>query len=111
MGAVREHLSARLAEYDVVIAEKEAEAERLAAELRAAGERAASVAVFADAKAVDTVIRLEGYLTRQLGLTLDLLDQLRGNRTGGGRGGLTGLFRELAGGSPPLVVGSKEFVS
>jgi hypothetical protein len=105
VGVVREYLVARAAEYDGPIAEKEAEAEALAAELRGARERAASAAVFADAKAVDTVIRMEGHLTRQLGLTIDLLDQLRGDRSSGDRAGLTGLFRELAGGSRPLIVG------
>jgi hypothetical protein len=110
VGVVREHLLARAAEYDGPIAEKEAEVESLATEMRAARERAASAAVYADPKAVDTVIRLEGHLTRQLGLTLDLLDRLQSGRSGD-RADFTGLFRELAGGSPPPVVGSNGFVS
>jgi hypothetical protein len=107
--AVREHFKLRAIEYDTVIAEKRTEADRLAAELRAARERAVAAAIYA-AKAVDTVLRVEGHLTRQLALTLDLLDRLRGDRSGGDRAGFTGLLRELTGGAP-LVVGSNGFVS
>lgn len=102
--AVRERLIAKAGEYDGPIAEQEAGAERAVSELRVARDRAAAAAVYADAKAVDTVIRLEAHLTRQLGLTLDLLDRLRGGRSDGDRAGFTGLLRELTGGAS-LAVG------
>jgi hypothetical protein len=108
---VREHFKLRAIEYDTVIAEKRAEADRLAAELRAARELAVAAAIYADEKAVDTVIRLEAHLTRQLGLMLDLLDRLRGDRSGADRAGFSGLLSELTGGSKSLVVGSNGFVS
>ena len=54
---------------------------------RAERERAAAAAVYADGDAVDRVMRVESHLTRQLGLTLDLLDRLRGEAGGAGRVG------------------------
>jgi hypothetical protein len=108
--AVRKHFEAKEAEYTRVLAEKQTEAERLATELRAARERAAAAATYADTKGVDVVIRLEAHLSRQLRVTLDLLDRLRGDRSGGDRAGFTGLLRELTGGEP-LVVNSNGFVS
>lgn len=110
VAAVRKCLAERAAEYDGPIAEKEAEADALASELRSARERAAAVAAYGDEKAVETAIRLEGHLTRQLGQALDLLDRLRGDRSGGDRAELTGLFRGPAGGAP-LVVSANGLVS
>ena len=76
----------RAAERGARVAQLEAEAEAAAGELRAARERAAAAAVYADGDAVDRVMRVESHLTRQLGLTLDLLARLRGEACSGAAG-------------------------
>ncbi len=95
-GAVRGYLAGRVAEYDRLVAEMEGEADALATGLRAARNGAAAAAAYGDPKVVDAVVRLEGHLTRQLGLALDLLDRLRGGREGDGEPGLADLLRGLA---------------
>ena len=108
---LRERLAARAEEYDQPIAEMTAETERVAAGMRTARERAAATAVYADGEAVDRVMRMEGHLTRQLRLTLDELDRLRGEVADGADGGFGVLVREVLAGAPrtlplPAAVGS-----
>ncbi len=98
--AVRRRLAAKVVEYDGVIADKEAEADALATQMRAARHAALAVGLYADGDAVERVMRVEAHLTRQLGLTLDLLEKLRGGLVRGD--GVGGLVRQFAGGTPPL---------
>lgn len=93
VASVKSHLAACAAEYDGPIAEKQAEVDALVAEMRGARERAAAVAAYSDDKAVETAVRLEGHLTRQLSATLDLLDRLRAARAGVAGVELTSLLR------------------
>jgi hypothetical protein len=108
---LRERLAAAVAEYDAPIARMTAEAERLAAEMRAARERVAAAAVFADGEAVERVVRLEAHLMRQLRQTLDELDRLRGEDARDCSGGLGVLVGKVLAGVPrsiplPAAVGS-----
>ncbi len=94
--AVRHRLAAKVAEYDKVIAEKETEADALTNQMRAARQAALSAGLYADGNAVERVMRMESHLTRQLGLTLDLLEKLRGGSVRGGDGAGV-LVRQFAG--------------
>ncbi len=73
--------------------------------MRAARHAARAVGLYADGDAVERVMRVEAHLTRQLGLTLELLEKLRGGSVrGGDRVGV--LVRQVAGGAPPPLQSS-----
>ncbi len=100
--------TAKVKEFDKVIAEKTAEEAVLVAQMRAARNAALAAGLYADGDAVERVMRMEAHLTRQLGLTLDLLERLRGDGSGRGEDGVGLLVRRVAslGAAPLLLPGS-----
>jgi hypothetical protein len=70
------------AEWEHAVSALRGEEESLAAAMRAARVAARAARAFADESVVDRVLRVEAHLTRQLGLTLDLLARLAGGSPG-----------------------------